>query len=106
MRLAQARACLLGAMGRRPESDAFPGAPDAWRSRLLGDWQINVGHPDYRALSAEARPWLRCLAMLLSNEVVSRTFPQPGLGAILEELIGLLAALERSGASGSRSREG
>jgi hypothetical protein len=43
--------------------------------------------------------------MVLAKEVVSRNFPQLGLGAILEELIGLLAALERSGAWGGRSRE-
>jgi hypothetical protein len=43
--------------------------------------------------------------MLLSKEVVSRNFPQPGLGAILEELVGLLAALERSGAWSGRSKD-
>ncbi len=43
--------------------------------------------------------------MLLSKEIVSRNFPQPGVGAILEELVGLLAALERSGAWGGRTRE-
>jgi hypothetical protein len=89
----------------QPEEVNEPLQP--WRSRLSGEsWQINVGHPDYRALSSEARPRLRYLAMLLSKEVVGRNFPQPGLGAILEELVGLLAALERSGAWGGRTRDG
>ncbi|MFI5308720.1 MAG: hypothetical protein ACHQ53_15290, partial [Polyangiales bacterium] len=89
----------------QPEEVNEPLQP--WRSRLTGDaWQINVGHPDYRSLSAEARPRLRYLAMLLSKEIVSRNFPQPGLGAILEELVGLLAALERSGAWGRAREEG
>jgi len=53
------------------------------------------------------RPRLRYLASLLAKEVVSRNFPQPGVGAILEELVGLLAALERAGAwaKGPQARE-
>jgi hypothetical protein len=66
--------------------------------------QINTGHPDYRAQAGEPRPRLRYLAMLLSKEVVSPNFPQPGVGGILEELVGLLTALERSGAWG-RARD-
>lgn len=90
-----------------PQPEEINEPLQSWRSRLVGEgWQINVGHPDYRALSTEARPRLRYLAMLLSKEVVSRNFPQPGLGAILEELVGLLAALERSGAWSGRSKEG
>lgn len=87
----------------QPEEVSEPLQP--WRSRLVDErWQINTGHPDYRALANEARPRLRYLATLLSKEVVSRNFPQPGVGAILEELVGLLTALERSGAWG-RARE-
>lgn len=88
----------------QPEEVNEPLQP--WRSRLIDErWQINTGHPDYRALAPEARPRLRYLAMLLSKEVVSRNFPQPGVGATLEELVGLLAALERSGAWKPRARE-
>lgn len=87
----------------QPEEVSEPLQP--WRSRLVDDrWQINVGHPDYRAFANEARPRLRYLAMLLSKEIVSRNFPQPGVGGILEELVGVLAALERSGAWG-RARD-
>jgi len=78
----------------------------SWRSRLTENrWQVNTGHPDYRAFAHEARPRLRYLAMLLSKEVVTRNFPQPGVGATLEELVGLLAALERSGAWRGRARD-
>jgi hypothetical protein len=89
---------------RVPEEVNEPLQP--WRSRLVDDrWQVNTGHPDYRALAAEARPRLRYLATLLSKEVVSRSFPQPGIGATLEELVGLLAALERSGGWRGRARD-
>lgn len=78
----------------------------SWRSRLTENrWQVNTGHPDYRAFAHESRPRLRYLAMLLSKEVVTRNFPQPGVGATLEELVGLLAALERSGAWRGRARD-
>lgn len=88
----------------QPEEVNEPLQP--WRSRLVEErWQINTGHPDYRALSHEARPRLRYLAMLLSKEIVSRNFPQPGVGATLEELVGLLAALERSGAWSRRTAD-
>lgn len=87
----------------QPEEVNEPLQP--WRSRLVDErWQLNTGHPDYRAFANEPRPRLRYLAMLLSKEIVSRNFPQPGVGAILEELVGLLAALERSGAWG-RARD-
>jgi hypothetical protein len=88
----------------QPEEVNEPLQP--WRSRLVDErWQVNTGHPDYRALTSEARPRLRYLATLLSKEVVSRNFPQPGIGATLEELVGLLAALERSGAWSGRTRD-
>lgn len=88
----------------QPEEVNEPLQP--WRSRLVDErWQLNTGHPDYRAFAHEPRPRLRYLAMLLSKEVVSRNFPQPGVGAVLEELVGLLAALERSGAWGGRAKE-
>lgn len=89
-----------------PQPEELNEPLQSWRSRLVDErWQINTGHPDYRALAGEARPRLRYLATLLSKEVVSRNFPQPGLGAILEELVGLLAALERSGAWSGKVKE-
>jgi hypothetical protein len=74
----------------QPEEVNEPLQP--WRSRLIEErWQVNTGHPDYRAFAHEARPRLRYLAMLLSKEVVSRNFPQPGVGATLEELFASFA---------------
>lgn len=72
-----------------------------WRSRTSGtEWQVNIGHPDYKDLSAEPRRRLRYLAHLLAKEVIAKNFPEPGVAKVLEELVGLLAALERSGAWG------
>lgn len=89
-----------------PQPEEVSEPLQTWRSRLVDErWQINTGHPDYRAFANEPRPRLRYLAMLLSKEVVSRNFPQPGVGATLEELVGLLAALERSGAWRGRARD-
>lgn len=90
-----------------PQPEEIDEPLQSWRSRMVEErWQVNVGHPDYRALAAESRPRLRYLAMLLSKEVVSRNFPQPGVGATLEELVGLLAALERSGAWSGKAKQG
>ncbi len=70
-----------------------------WRSRTIeNEWQVNVGHPDYRALADEPRRRLRYLANLLAKEIISRNFPRPEVGTILEEMVGLLTALERGGA--------
>jgi histidine kinase/DNA gyrase B/HSP90-like ATPase len=71
----------------------------SWRSRTVDQrWQVNAGHADYRALANEPRRKLRYLANLLAKEIISRNFPRPEVGIILEEMVGLLAALERSGA--------
>ncbi len=102
---------VLGEAARRadagvPQPEEVDEPLQTWRSRMIEErWQVNVGHPDYRALAGESRPRLRYLATLLSKEVVSRNFPQPGVGAILEELVGLLAALERSGAWTGRAKQ-
>ena len=72
-----------------------------WRSRSVGEkWQVNGGHSDYRTASAVPRGRVRYLAFLLAKEVISRNFPPPEVGQILEEMVGLLAALDRGGAWG------
>jgi hypothetical protein len=79
----------------RPEQVNEPN--ETWRSRFIGtSWQINVGHPDYRDLAADPKARLQYLAYLLAKEVVSRNFPRPEVGALLEQMVGVLAALERS----------
>jgi hypothetical protein len=96
---------LQEALSKRSEAAGIPQPEELneplqpWRSRTQGEkWQINVGHPDYRALAEEPRRKVRYLAHLLAKEIISRNFPRPEVGVILEELVGLLAALERSGA--------
>jgi len=82
-----------------PQPEQIDEPQQTWRSRMVdGRWQVNVGHPDYRELATQQGSRLRYLAWLLGKEIVSRNFPQPGAGQTLEEMVGVLAALERSGA--------
>jgi hypothetical protein len=72
-----------------------------WRSRWVGErWQVNVGHADYAALAASSKARLQYLAYLLAKEVIARNFPRPEIGSILEEMVGVLAALERARIAG------
>ena len=72
---------------------------ETWRSRSTGErWQVNVGHPDYRAAASTPRLRIRYLAFLLAKEIITRNFPRPEIGQILEEMVGLLAAIDRGGA--------
>jgi hypothetical protein len=82
-----------------PQPEQIDEPQQTWRSRMVdARWEVNVGHPDYRELVTQPASRLRYLAWLLAKEIVSRNFPQPGAGQTLEEMVGLLAALERSGA--------
>jgi hypothetical protein len=79
----------------KPEEVNEPQA--TWRSRWTHErWQVNVGHPDYNALAGSGKARLQYLAYLLAKEVIARNFPRPEVGAILEEMVGVLAALERA----------
>jgi len=55
-------------------------------------------HETAPRVADEPRRRLRYLANLLAKEIISRNFPRPEVGTILEEMVGLLSALERSGA--------
>ena len=80
-----------------PTPDEVNEPQATWRSRWVGErWQINVGHPDYGALSGSGKGRLQYLAYLLAKEVIARNFPRPEVGSILEEMVGVLAALERA----------
>jgi hypothetical protein len=59
-------------------------------------WQINIGHADYGALATSGKARLQYLAYLLAKEVIARNFPRPEIGSILEEMVGVLSALERA----------
>lgn len=69
-----------------------PGA--SWRSRVSGTaWQVNVGHPDYRALAADARARLRHLVALFAKDLTVRA-THPANEPILDQMITILALAE------------
>lgn len=72
-----------------------PASP--WRSRVRSErvWEVNSGHPDYRAAAETPRRKLRYLAALLAKEVVLHSFPSPQLGPTLERMVEVLTITER-----------
>ena len=67
-----------------------------WRSRMLdGCWEVNSGHPDFRAASEAPKRKLRYLTALLGKEIVLHSFPAPQLAPALERLVGILAITDR-----------
>jgi hypothetical protein len=77
-----------------PELVDAPGA--SWRSRLHeGRWQVNTGHPDYKASAERPALKLRYLAMLFSKEVVLRSSQDPRLEEPLEQLVEVAAYADR-----------
>jgi hypothetical protein len=77
-----------------PELVDAPGA--SWRSRLhQGRWQVNSGHPDYRASSARPGMKLRYLALLFAKEIVLRSSQDPRLEDPLEQVVEVAAYADR-----------
>jgi hypothetical protein len=77
-----------------PELVGQPGAP--WRSRILdGRWQVNSGHPDYKANSTRPALKLRYLALLFAKEVVLRSSQDPRLENPLEQVVEVAAFADR-----------
>jgi hypothetical protein len=77
-----------------PELVDAPGAP--WRSRLQEErWQVNSGHPDYRASAERPALKLRYLAMLFAKEVVLRSSQDPRLEEPLEQLVEVASYADR-----------
>jgi hypothetical protein len=77
-----------------PELVDQPGAP--WRSRLLeGRWQVNSGHPDFKANSKRPALKLRYLAFLFAKEVVLRSSQDPRLESPLEQVVEVAAFADR-----------
>ncbi len=94
---------LLCLPGRRDDGSGIPTPVEVnepqknWRSRWVDDvWQINVGHPDALRLAKQPKARTQYFAYLLAKEVITRNFARPELGSILEEMVGLLAALDAS----------
>jgi hypothetical protein len=89
-----------------PELLDLPGAP--WRSRVAdGRWQVNSGHPEYRAIADRPPLKLRYLALLFAKEVVLRSSGDPRFEAPLEQLVEVAAYADRRlSASRGRRRRG
>ncbi len=88
-----------------PEFVHQPGA--GWRSRMQGgQWQVNSGHREYRAIAEQPALKLRYLAMLFAKEVVLRSHQDPRLEKPLEQLIEVAAYADRNlaGKRGARRR--
>jgi hypothetical protein len=69
-----------------PELVDAPGAE--WRSRIhAGRWEVNAGHPGYRAVVDRPGLKLRYLALLFAKEVVARSAADPRLEEPLEQLV-------------------
>jgi Histidine kinase-, DNA gyrase B-, and HSP90-like ATPase len=89
-----------------PELVDAPGSP--WRSRIAdGTWQVNSGHPEYRAVADRPPLKLRYLALLFAKEVVLRSGGDPRFEAPLEQLVEVAAYADRrlAAARGGRRRQ-
>ena len=79
-----------------PEPELVDAPSASWRSRLHeGRWQVNSGHPDYRASSARPALKLRYLALLFAKEVVLRSSQDPRLEDPLEQVVEVAAYADR-----------
>jgi len=68
---------------------------EPWRSRLFGNrWEVNRGHPDYRATAGEPKRRLRYLVLLLAKEIALRNAGDPGAGRALEQMVEVLAHVD------------
>jgi hypothetical protein len=77
-----------------PELVDEPGA--RWRSRMVGlVWQVNSGHPEFRAIADRPGLKLRYLALLFAKEIVLRSTQDPRLETPLEQLVEVAAYADR-----------
>jgi hypothetical protein len=77
-----------------PELVDAPGAE--WRSRIAGGrWEVNAGHPGYRAVVDRPGLKLRYLALLFAKEVVVRSAADPRLEEPLEQLVEVASFADR-----------
>jgi hypothetical protein len=79
-----------------PEPELVDAPAASWRSRFHEErWQVNSGHPDYKANSARPALKLRYLAMLFAKEVVLRSSQDPRLEDPLEQMVEVAAYADR-----------
>ncbi|MCI0585219.1 MAG: ATP-binding protein [Planctomycetes bacterium] len=89
----------LGPPGSRdagiPPLELVDAPLEEWRSRLQGNrWEVNRGHPDYRAAAGESRRRLRYLVLLFAKEIVLRNSGDPGSGRALERMVEVLTHVD------------
>ncbi len=79
-----------------PEPELVDQPGGRWRSRIVdGHWQVNAGHPEFRAIADNAALKLRYLAMLFAKEVVLRSGQDPRLESPLEQMVEVAAYADR-----------
>ncbi len=79
-----------------PEPELIDAPGSSWRSRFQdGRWQVNSGHPDYRASSSRPATKLRYFALLFAKEIVLRSSQDPRLEAPLEQLVEVAGYADR-----------
>ena len=87
-----------------PKLVHHPGAP--WRSRMEdGQWAVNTGHRDFRAVIDRPALKLRYLAMLFAKEIVVRSHQDPRLAPALEQLVEVAAYADRRFSARGRGRK-
>ena len=108
---ASASVKVLDAIGRRgsdegiPEPELIDAPIESWRSRMReGSWQVNAGHPSYRAIATSGALKLRYLSMLFAKEVVLRSASDARLEEPLEQLIEVAAFADRQIVEGRLGR--
>ncbi len=79
-----------------PEPTLVEEPGQSWRSRLSAErWQVNIGHPDFRALAAEPRARLRYMVALFAKDL-TLTSTHPANEPVLEQMIEVIAHAERN----------
>ncbi len=93
-----------------PEPELVDETGRGWRSRMSdGRWQVNSGHPGFRAVADSPSLKLRYLALLFAKEVVLHDASDPRLEAPLEGMVEVFAYADRRlarNAVGRRAKAG
>lgn len=68
----------------------------SWRSRLVANgWHVNIGHPDYLALSSDTRARLRYMVALFAKDLTVSVTHGANEG-VLDQMIDIIAHAERN----------
>jgi len=95
--LEEPRAAGRGSDEGIPEPELIDEPGRRWRSRMIGGaWQVNSGHPEFRAIADRPGLKLRYLALLFAKEIVLRSTQDPRLESPLEQLVEVAAYADRN----------